>query len=575
MSSNNSTQTVNVQKHSSEKKCEAITIDKPGVARPPQELQPTKLNRQDEDDGMQTFSHDKLSSIQQKMSPLMLYVVSVAQFIDIMNGSAMTVALVDISKTLSFDSFNTQWIISSYIVTFGGFLLLAGRVGDMYGHRNVFLVGQIWFGVFSLIVSFSTNPAMFCVTRALQGIGASMSVPTALGLITTTFPAGPRRTSALSIFGGFGAAGAVVGLLLAGALISSMSWHWIFRFSSIFSFVLFMLGFLAIPTSPLKLNQPRIDVAGALTATSSLICIIYYISTGSGYGWASVQTLPVLAAGLVLLGLFVWIEMRLVKNPIMPFRIWRLKNFSSAFVAILFLQGQFQGFCYFATLIFQNVMGYTSMQTSLAFLAHSIAAIIAFTVLGKVLPRYRLKPFILTGFVFRCAAAVMFGFVTTKTSYWTLPFLGLLVHVVGLGTSILPAQITALKDAKNEDQGVVGALYSTGMQLGAPLGLAIVTAISENSVDLKGEAASVDLLMESYRNGLFGVAGLGVLGILVSMLLIPNSPAAPPATPMPDPAAALEIAPTPAPIVTDADAEATEEDDEIEQGRAHREKSEV
>ncbi len=403
----------------------------------------------------------------------------------------------------------------------------------MYGHRKVFLAGQVWFGLWSIIISFSTSPVMFCITRALQGIGASMSVPTALGLIATTFPTGPKRTSALSVFGGFGAAGAVVGLLLAGALISALTWNWIFRFSGIFSFVLFVLGYLAIPiTAPKSLHEKaqKIDVAGAFTATSSLICIIYYISTGSASGWASVQTLPVLAAGLVLLALFLWIEARLVANPIMPFRIWRLPSFSSAFVAILFLQGQFQGFVYFSTLILQNIMGYTSMQTALAFLAHSIATIVLFTVLGKILPRFkRFKPFILTGFVCRSVAAIMFAFVHSSTSYWTLPFLGLMVHVVGLGTSLLPAQITALKDAKNEDQGVVGALYSTGLQIGAPFGLAIVTAISENSVKLDsapaGDAtASNDLLMESYRNGLFGVAALGVLGMIVSAILLPNKP---------------------------------------------------
>ncbi|KAF9964671.1 hypothetical protein BGZ70_006108 [Mortierella alpina] len=473
-----------------------------------------------------------LAAIQSKMTPLMLYVVSLAQFIDIMNGSSITVALVDITNSLGFDSYNAQWIMSSYIVTFGGFLLLAGRVGDMYGHRNVFLAGQVWFGLWSIIISFSTSPVMFCVTRALQGIGASMSVPTALGLIATTFPAGPKRTGALSVFSGFGAAGAVVGLLLAGALISAMTWNWIFRFSGILSFVLFILGYLAIPFTAPKGPQDKaqkIDVAGALTATSSLICIIYYISTGSASGWASVQTLPVLAAGLVLLGLFFWIEARLVANPIMPFRIWRLPSFSSAFVAILFLQGQFQGFVYFSTLIFQNVMGYSSMQTALAFLAHSVATIALFTALGKILPRFkRFKPFILTGFVFRSVAAIMFAFVHPSTSYWTLPFLGLMVHVIGLGTSLLPAQITALKDAKNEDQGVVGALYSTGLQIGAPFGLAIVTAISENSVNMDDAAgdttASKDLLMKSYRNGLFGVAALGVLGLIVSAILLPNKP---------------------------------------------------
>ncbi|KAF9957571.1 hypothetical protein BGZ72_001661 [Mortierella alpina] len=469
------------------------------------------------------------------MAPLMLYVVSLAQFIDIMNGSSMTVALVDITNSLGFNSYNAQWIMSSYIVTFGGFLLLAGRVGDMFGHRNVFLAGQVWFGLWSIVISFSTSPVMFCITRALQGIGASMSVPTALGLIATTFPAGPKRTHALSVFGGFGAGGAVVGLLLAGALIAALTWNWIFRFSGIFSFILFVLGYLTVPITAPKSphgKAQKVDVAGALTATSSLICIIYYISTGSASGWASVQTLPVLAAGLILLGLFLWIEARLVANPIMPFRIWRLPSFSSAFVAILFLQGQFQGFVYFSTLIFQNIMGYSSMQTALAFLAHSIATIVLFTVLGRVLPRFkRFKPFILTGFVFRSVAAIMFAFVHSSTSYWTLPFLGLMVHVIGLGTSILPAQITALKDAKHEDQGVVGALYSTGLQIGAPFGLAIVTAISENSVKLDSAAgdaaASKDLLMESYRNGLFGVAALGVLGMIVSAVLLPNMPKEP------------------------------------------------
>ncbi|KAF9168290.1 hypothetical protein BGX21_001896 [Mortierella sp. AD011] len=525
------------------KECEVITIEKAAAA----DFQDTattvvqdtiveeNLANNDVDLEQQSKNQTKLSAIQLKLAPLMLYVVSMAQFIDIMNGSSMTVALVDVSNSLGFDSFSTQWIMSSYIVTFGGFLLLAGRVGDMYGHRNVFLVGQIWFGIWSLVVSFSTSPAMFCITRALQGIGASMSVPTALGLITTTFPAGPKRTSALSIFGGFGAAGAVVGLLIAGAFISSVGWNWIFRFSSIFSFALFVLGAFIIPSTPVKKNLPRIDVAGALTATSSLICIIYYISTGSATGWASVQTLPVLAAGFVLFVAFVWIELRLVANPIMPFRIWRLKNFSSAFVAILFLQGQFQGFVYYTTLIFQNVMGYTSMQTSLAFLVHSLATIVTFTILGKILPKCRLKPFVLTGFVFRCAAALMFAFVDTKTSYWTLPFFGLIVHVIGLGTSVLPAQITALKDAQNEDQGVVGALYSTGMQIGAPLGLAIVTAISENSVSTKDQAESVNVLMQSYRNGLFGVVGLGVLGLIVSIFLMPNNPATPPVVHIPAP----------------------------------------
>ncbi|KAF9432474.1 hypothetical protein BGZ76_010770 [Entomortierella beljakovae] len=505
--------------------CEIIDIEKPT------EMTTSYQQQIEEHDIEQQITvQTRLSAIQKKLEPLMLYVVSMAQFIDIMNGSAMTVAIVDISKNLNFDSYSTQWIVSSYIVTFGGFLLLSGRIGDMYGHRNVFLAGQIWFGVWSLIVSFSTTPVMFCITRALQGIGASMSVPTALGLITTTYPVGPKRTKALSIFGGFGASGAAIGLMIAGAFIASMDWSWIFKFSSILSFIIFAAGIFTIPSTPIKKDQPKLDIFGAISVTASMICIIYYISTGSSTGWASAQNLPVLIAGVVLLGAFVWIETRWVSSPIMPFRIWKLKNFSSAFVAVIFFQGQFQGFCYYSSLIFQNVMGYSIMKTSLAFLAHSIATIITFTILGKILPKYRLKPFVLFGFSFRCFAAIMFAYVTSSTSYWTLPFFGLMVHVIGIGTSLLPAQITALKDGRNEEQGVIGALYSTAMQIGAPFGLAIVTAISENTVNFNGHEDSVELLMESYRYGLFGVAGLGVIGFILTAFLMPNTPATP-ATP--------------------------------------------
>ncbi|KAG0370005.1 hypothetical protein BGX24_002212 [Mortierella sp. AD032] len=203
----------------------------------------------------------------------------------------------------------------------------------------------------------------------------------------------------------------------------------------------------------------------------------------------------------------------------MPFRIWRLRNFSSAFVAILFLQER-DGVPLFA--------------------------VVLFTILGKVLPKYPLKPFILTGFAFRCVAALMFAFVTQSTSYWTLPFLGLLVHVVGLGTSVLPAQITALKDAQNEDQGVVGALYSTGMQLGAPLGLVIVTLISENSVEVTA-TTPVDEIMKSYRNGLFGVVALGVLGAVITAFMMPNTPA---------PTPTVLVAPA-APVTSDSSAAAS------------------
>ncbi|KAF9426259.1 hypothetical protein BGZ94_006762 [Podila epigama] len=459
--------------------------------------------------------------IQQKCQPLMLYVVSMAQFLDIVAGASMTVAMLPISKDLKFEVQQQQWLISAYAVSFGGLLLIAGRMGDLFGHRRIFLSGLAWFCIWSTVNGFSRSPVMLCISRALQGMGAAAQIPTALALIAIKYPSGQERTKALSVFGAIGGMGAVTGLLLSGALTSTIGWEWIFFICAILSFILLVVGIFALPDAPgLHGVNPKVDVGGSLTATGGIVCVIYYISAGVETGWASVQTLPVLIVGLVLLTAFFFIEKR-ISYPIMPFHIWKHRAFTTSFAIIFVMQASFQGFLYYSTLIFQEVLGYPIMRTSLSYLVHGLTAIVVYSTLGRFLPRLPLKPFICAGFIFLAASSLLFAFVDENSSYWILPFLGLIANVFGLGFVMLPAQITALRDAADDDQGVVGAIYNVGLQIGAPFGLAILTVISGN-VNGHDPNMSGPERMRGYKMALFGDAVFGAIGLILTVVFLPN-----------------------------------------------------
>ncbi|KAH7044127.1 major facilitator superfamily domain-containing protein [Linnemannia elongata] len=486
-----------------------IDIPVKGPVAPVEKVDPTTLS--------------KFQQLCLKSQPLMLYVVSLAQFLDIVNGASMTVAMLPIAKELKFETQQQQWLISSYALSFGGLLLIAGRMGDLFGHRRVFLGGLFWFGLFSLVNGFSKSPVMLCISRALQGIGAAAQIPTALALIAIKYPAGVERTRALSVFGAIGAMGAVTGLLLSGALTSTVGWQWIFFISAIMSVILFILGLFAIPqASGLHGENPRIDFGGSFTATGGIVCVIYYISAGVETGWASVQTLPVLCIGLVLLAIFFVIEKR-ISYPIMPFHVWKHRAFSTSFALIFIMQAVFQGYLYFTTLTFQEVLGYSIMRTSLSYLVHGLTAMVFYSILGRLLPRLPLKPIIALGFIFLGVSSLLFAFVTENSTYWVLPFISLICNVLGLGMVMLPAQITALRDASDDDQGVVGAIYNVGLQIGAPFGLAILTVISGKlNGDHKGERVGGPVNMHGYKYALLGDVALAALGLVVTLILLPS-----------------------------------------------------
>ncbi|KAG9065946.1 hypothetical protein KI688_002243 [Linnemannia hyalina] len=462
-----------------------------------------------------------IDRLRQKLRPALLYVVSTAQFFDIVNGASVAVAILPIAQDLAFSVTEVLWILNAYTITFAGLLLLCGRLGDLFGHRRMFMFGLFWFAFWALVVSFSTSPIMFIMARALQGVGAACTVPSAMALIAINYPAGPERTKAFSVFGIFGGLGGITGILLAGGLIASIGWPWIFRISAIAAFVLLALSFVAIPVEPPKTEKPKVDFLGAVAVTLGVTGIVYYISTGVDYGWANGKTLPILILALVLLVSFIFIESR-VQAPIMPLRIWNVSSFSTAFILAFVSNAKSQGVIYYANMIFQEVYQWTAIKTALGFLVHALSAVVVFGGLGRILPRLPLKPLIMTGFLLRCATALMFSFVNEHTSYWAIPFPAFILHVLGMGLTLLPIQITAVRDAENKDQGLVGALYNTGLQLGAPFGIAIlnVIAISTNG-NSNGAVRGGPALMKGFRNAFYAMIAMGLFGFFLALVILP------------------------------------------------------
>ncbi|KAF9919707.1 hypothetical protein FBU30_010647 [Linnemannia zychae] len=463
----------------------------------------------------------KVERLREKLRPALLYVVSTAQFFDIVNGASVSVAILPIAQDLEFTVPQVLWILNAYTISFAGLLLVSGRLGDLFGHRRMFMFGLFWFALWALVVSFSTSPIMFILARALQGMGAAATVPTAMALIATTYPPGPERTKAFSIFGAFGGLGAVTGILLAGGLIASIGWEWIFRISAIGAFILFAISFIIIPITPPKTERVKIDYLGAITATIGITAIVYYIITGIEYGWADAKTLPIFIVGLALIALFIFIESR-VQAPLMPLRIWKIKSFTTSTTLAFVSMAKFQGIIYYANMTFQEIYQWTALKTALGFLVHSLLAVVVFTTLGRVLPRLPLKPLIMVGFLLRAATALMFSFVNEHTSYWALPFPAFIIHIFGVGLSLLPIQITAVRDAENKDQGLVGALYNTGLQLGAPFGLAIlnVIAISTNG-NTNGAVRGGPALAKGFHNAFYAMIAMGIFGFLLALAILP------------------------------------------------------
>ncbi|KAF9998481.1 hypothetical protein BGZ80_011346 [Entomortierella chlamydospora] len=451
---------------------------------------------------------------------LLLALVSMAQMLDLINVASVTITLPDIMIEVGFKVDQLQWVSSAYALAYGAFLLVGGRFGDLFGHRRIFIAGVTWFAIWSLVNGFAHNPVIMSVGRALQGMGAGFTVPSALAILTTTYAAGPERTRALAIFGGTGAVGSIVGVLLGGIFGSTIGWRWIFYITSIVAFLMGILGVLVIPLEKADSNASdlRIDYFGILTFMFGVVTIIYYLSEGPSSGWKVASTLAPLLVGIVMLMVFVVIENK-IDYPIMPLRIWRSRRLVASCVCIASVSASMNGMIYFSSLVLQNVLGYTPLHTSFAYIVNGVGSIIAIVVLTKILPMVRTKILMTVGWFFLIGSGMLWAQIKVDSSYWSIPFPSLILNFLGLAPVWLCCQVNSVADADDEDQGVVGAVFNVSLQIGGPIGIAITNIIANtrNSPTDFGAA-----LLSGYRAAFYAVGIIAAVGLVLTVILASN-----------------------------------------------------
>jgi EmrB/QacA subfamily drug resistance transporter len=448
---------------------------------------------------------------------LALALLSVVQFMVVLDIAIVNVALPSIQVDLGFSQQNLQWVISAYALFFGGFLLLGGRAADLLGRRRIFLIGLIVFTLASLFAGLAWSEASLISARALQGLGAAVITPAALSILSTTFIEGRERNIALGVWGAVGGFGAAAGVLLGGVLTSALSWSWIF-------FVNVPVGVTAFILAPILLKESRdasvksFDALGAVLVTGGLSALVYAITQAGQDGWLAGKTLGFFATSLVLLvGFVVW-EAR-HHEPLMRLGILRIKTVSGANVAGFILGTATFSLFLMLTLYMQQVLGYSPMKTGVGYLAVAGTAIFTSAIAAQLVTRIGVKPVLAIGMTSLTGGLLYFTQVSVGGSYLGDLLPGFLLIAVGLGFSFVPISIAALAGIQPAEAGLASGLINTSQQIGGALGIAALSTIATSrtaSALASGSTHSAALVDGFHRAFIAGViiAGLGIIATL-------------------------------------------------------------
>jgi EmrB/QacA subfamily drug resistance transporter len=455
-----------------------------------------------------------------------LAVVCAAFFMTILDVSIVNVALPSIKDSLNFSNDNLQWVLTAYAITYGGFLLLAGRIADLFGRRRVFVVGVIVFSIASLLCGLAWSEAALIAFRAVQGLGAAIITPSALSIVMTTFEEGSERNKALGIWGALGGGGAAVGVLAGGVLTKYLGWEWIF-------YVNVPVGAIALALTPRFVRESRAeretsqDLGGAATVTAGLALLVYAVSKAPDYGWSSGRTLGTIAAAVVLLGVFLAIESR-HKDPLMPFRIFRIHTVAGANVGGLLLGGIIFANFYLLTLYVQQVLGYSALRTGITFAVTAGSAILWAGVAQNLTTRFGVKPVLTVGFVGLTAANIWYTQIPSHGSFAGALLGPYLVMGFAIPFAFIPISIAALAGVSHDEAGLASGLINSAQQIGGAVGIAICSSVSLTRFD---HLVRVDGKAQAFTSGtslaFWVLVGLSVAAFIAGLTLIRREELAP------------------------------------------------
>jgi EmrB/QacA subfamily drug resistance transporter len=454
---------------------------------------------------------------------LALLLLAMTQFVIVIDASIVNVALPSIGSHLHFSRDDLSWVVNAYTLTFGGFLLLGGRLADLLGRRRMFMLGLVLFSVASFAGGIAQSEGWLLAARAVQGLGAAVVSPAALSIITTTFAEGSERNRALGVWGAVAGAGGAAGVLLGGILTSGLSWRWVL-------FVNVPIGLAAAALAPRTLHESRsedgartFDLPGAVTVTAGLSLLVYAIVDAVNAGWGSTATLSKIAGAVVLLAAFVVIELR-QRHPLMPFSIFRLRTLRGADIVGLLVGMSLFSMFFFISLYMQNVLHFSPIKTGLSYLPLAVGIILSAGLASQLVTRIGFKPVLVTGLLLIAGGLIWFSRVPAPGGSYTADVLGpSLLAAVGLGFSFVPVTIAAVTGTKPHEAGLASGLINTSQQIGGALGLAILATVANSRTqDLfhSGVHSASIALTKGFDRAFMVGAGFAVLGAILAMILI-------------------------------------------------------
>ena len=409
---------------------------------------------------------------------LALIVLCLGELMIVLDTTIVNVALPSIRQDLGFSETSLVWVVNAYMLTFGGFLLLGGRLGDLYGHRKLFLLGLILFTGASLACGLANTPLILIVARAIQGLGGAVVSAVALSLIMNIFHEPEDRAKAMGVYGFVCAGGGSIGVLLGGLLTNALSWHWIFLVNLPIGLAVYLLCLKLIPAGKGHAHGEQLDVAGAITITVSLMMAVYAIVNGNEAGWTSAETLGLLAVAIALLAIFIAIEAR-ISTPLMPLGLFRLRNLYTAnIVAVLWAAAMFAWF-FISALYMQLVLGYTPFQVGLAFLpANLIMAAFSLGISAKLVMRFGLKLPMAAGLLLGAAGLALFALAPVNGNFMWDVLPGMVLLGLGAGIAFNPMLLAAMSDVEPADSGLASGIVNTAFMMGGALGLAVLASLA-------------------------------------------------------------------------------------------------
>jgi len=448
---------------------------------------------------------------------LALYVLCLGVLMIVLDTTVVTVALPSIQSSLGYSDTALVWVLNAYMLTFGGFLLLGGRLGDLYGNRRCFLIGLVGFTVASLACGVAPTRGVLVAARALQGLGGALVTAVALALIMNLFSTPGDRAKAMGVYGFICAAGGSIGAVLGGVLTGLLDWRWIFLINLPIGMAVYVMCLRLLPRDVAPAIRPRLDVAGAMLVTGGLMIAVYAVIGGNAAGWSSGRTLGLLAVGGALLAAFFVVEAR-VRDPLMPLHLLKLRNLATAnVIAILWSAGMFAWFVITA-LYLQRVLGYDPLEVGLAFIpADLVMGVFSVSLSARLVMKLGIRTPLWMGLAVAALGLALIAQAPVDGRYLVHVLPGMLLLGAGGGMAFNPLLLAAMNDTDESQAGLASGIVNTAFMMGGALGLAVLASLADarTAAELAGGASARDALNDGYQLA-FGIgAVMTLLGAVI------------------------------------------------------------